>query len=218
MGGTYYRVVAYLSIQIRIVFLFVCGVLTVFLLGAATLYYIEKREYFELMLGDAKCIYQAAQMMAEEAKTNENIIAGWPGDLKNRGQISCLGDYVNLLVRNDYFKPGDLKAFAGIGYEQYPGTARSGLNGGLVPAFKESNSAFKIYLIKESDPPNTVFLASKNFRYGQSLDPRGILFGARQFVVVFKNGEAAIYRDMKLLNGLLPGGGTVESAENCLNP
>lgn len=202
----------------RIVFLFICGVLTVFLLGATILYYVGKREYFEFVQGDAKCIYLAAQMMAEEAKTNEKLIGGWPGDLKNRGQIKCLGDYVNLLARNDYFKPGDLKVFAGIGYEQYLGSMGSGSNGDLVPAFKESNSAFKIYLVKESDPPNTVFLASKNYRYGKSLDPRGILFGDRQFVIVFKNGEAAIYKDLKSLNGQLPGGGTVESAENCLNP
>lgn len=64
---------------------------------------------------------------------------------------------------------------------------------------------------------------SKNYTYNQPLnDPQAKPFGDKGFVVIHKDGSANIFKkakaqDLKLI-GKLPGGGTVESAANCLNP
>lgn len=151
---------------------------------------------------------------------------GWPGDLKAKGRITTLADYVNILVRGGYLKPNDLHIFSGAGYEAYKGTLTSGSNGVLSPAFEdEKNCAFKIFLVKEADSSNTIFLASKNYTYNSALDDKAKPFGDKGFVVVRKGGDARILKktqaksnNLHQIIGTLPGGGTAESVENCLNP
>lgn len=161
--------------------------------------------------------------MAIDGITNKDPSLGWPGDLKAKGHIATLGDYANVLVRGGYLKPGDLKIFSGPGFKPYKGTLSSGSNGVLIPAFKDENSAFKVYLVKESDSANTLFLASKNYTYKSPVnDSSAQPFGDKVFVVLRKGGDASVLkkRQSQSLNliGQLPGGGSVESAENCLNP
>jgi len=154
---------------------------------------------------NAGSIHLVTSDMAVDGENHKDSCLGWPGDLKVKGRIATLGDFVNLMVRNGYLKPGDLGIFSGPGYKPYRGTLTSGSNGVLVPAFTDENCAYKIYLVKDSDSSNTVFLMSKN----------GV-FGDKGFVVVDKGGSARFFT--KAQNLQLPGGGTVESAENCLNP
>ena len=154
---------------------------------------------------NAGSIHLVTLSMATDGETNKDPTLGWPGDLKAKGHIANLADFANLLVRNDYLKPGDLKIFSGPGYKPYQGTLSSGSSGVLVPPFTDENCAYKVYLVKDRDSSNTVFLMSKKD-----------VFGDKGFVVVRKGGDAGIYQ--KAQNLQLPGGGTVESAENCLNP
>ena len=102
------------------------------------------------------------------------------------------------------------------------GKLSSGSTGTLDPPFTENFNTFKIYLVKKDDPPETIFMTTKNFTYGKPLDPKAIPFGDKGFVVFRKGGDGFIAKpEMALhpeLAGKLPGGGTMESAENCLNP
>ena len=129
---------------------------------------------------------------------------------------------MNVLVRNDYLKPGDLKIFALIGYKSYEGSLSSGSNGVLVPPFAEENCAFKVYLVKDADSSNTVFLASKNYTYNTPLGNSNAKPWDRGFVIIRKDGSASVFKKAQAQSlekiGPLPGGSTVESAENCLNP
>lgn len=188
----------------------------------------------DLVRGDLLCavnnarqIHMATMAMAADGEANKDPSLGWPGDLKARGRIATVGDFVNILVRNDYLKPGDLKVFSANEIKSYPGgILSSGSNGVLVPAFTEEYNAFKVFLVKEGDTSNTVFLMSKNYSYNTPLnDPKAKPFGERGFVVLRKGGDASYLKKQqaKTLNahqliGKLPGGGTVESAANCLNP
>ena len=124
-----------------------------------------------------------------------------PGDLKSKGIISNLSDFVTLLVRNDYLKPNDLQIFSGPGFKPYKGTLSNGV---LVPPFTEENCAYKVYLVKASDPSTTVFLMSKS--------------GDKGFIVCRMGGDVSKYKKAPISDLIFPGGGTVESAENCLNP
>ncbi len=139
--------------------------------------------------------------MAMDGETNKDPSLGWPGDLKAKGIITNLSDFVTLLVRKGYLKANDLRIFAGPGYKPYKGTLSNGV---LVPPFTEENCEYKVYLVKDSDPANTVFLASKT--------------GDRGFIVTHKGGDASVYKKTQPPTLQLPGGGTVENAENCLNP
>jgi len=161
--------------------------------------------------------------MAIDGATNKDPSLGWPGDLNVKGYIANLSDYVNRLVRNDYLKAGDLKVFSGLGYKVYKGSLSSGSNGVLVPAFAEENCAWKIYLVKDADPSMTLFLATKNYTYDTPLnDPNAKPFGNKGFMVFHKGGDGAVLKKMHAQTlpvvGQLPGGGSVESVENCLNP
>jgi len=199
-------------------------------------------------LSNARQIHLATMSMVADGLNTNDPGLGWPGDLKAKGRITTLADYVNLLVRYDYLKPGDLKVFSAFGYKAYPGgSLSSGSNGGLSPAFTEEYSAFKMYLVKEVDPKETLFLASKNFTYKEMPKPgifeksSDIFWGIKngnlganapktqpfegKFVVLRKGGDASIYNKIHLQSiqglkaiGSLPCGGTVERAEDCLNP
>jgi len=175
-------------------------------------------------ISNARQIYLASISIAPDGTTNQDPSLGWPGDLKAKGRIATLGDYANVLVRSGYLKPGDLKIFSGPGCKSYPGgTLGSGSNGVLVPAFTDEYSALKVYLVKDVDPSNTLFLASKNYTYNTPLnDPKAKPFGDTGFIVLRKGGDASSLKKKQAQSlqfiGQLPGGGSVESAENCLNP
>lgn len=159
---------------------------------------------------NAGSIHLVTSDMAVDGEKHKDPGLGWPGDLKAKGRIATLGDFANLMVHNGYLKPADLRIFCGPGYKPYHGTLTSGSNGVLDPPFTDENCAYKIYLVKDSDSSNTVYLMSKD----------GV-FGDKGFVVVRKGGDASFYKKQQALNlqiGSLPGGGIVESAENCLNP
>jgi len=153
---------------------------------------ILARNQMQARMNDARQIYLAAFSLANDT----------PGDLKAAGRIANLSDYVTLLVRGGCLNVGDLKAFSGPGYKPYKGTLS---NGALVPPFTEENCAYKVYLAKKDDTANTVFLESKN--------------GDKGFIICRKGGDAGIYKTAASAHTFPhPGGGTVESAENCLNP
>ena len=181
-------------------------------------------------VSETHCIHIAAMSMATDGETNKDTGLGWPGDLKANGRIANLSDYVNLLVRNGYLNAADLKIFSGPGFKPYKGTLTSGSNGVLDPPFTEENCAFKVYLVKKDDPSNTVFLVSKNYTYNMPLNPQAKPFGGKGFIVSRKGGDACLLKNEQAQSlqmnrsgtdyyvGKLPDGGTVESAENCLNP
>lgn len=175
-------------------------------------------------LSNGRQIHQATMTMAIDGANNADPSLGWPGDLKARGRIASVEDYVNVLVRNDYFKAGDLKIFATAGIKAYPGgTLSSGSNGVITPAFAEENNAYKVFLVNKDDSANTVFLTTKNYTYNQPLNDRNAKpFGDKGFVVIRKGGDGSVLKKQSAQNleivGKLPRGATVESAENCLNP
>ena len=173
---------------------------------------------------DFRQVHLATMSMAVDAAEEGSAAKGWPGDMKARGVIHNTADFANLLVRGNYLRPEDLRAFCeGTDFKPYKGTFTSGNGGVLVPPFSEENNVFKIFLVKESDDSRAVFMETKNYTYGKALDdPHAKPFGDKGFVVGHKAGDVGVFKQPQAQNvevlGKLPGGGTVESAENCLNP
>ena len=165
-------------------------------------------------MSNARQIHLATMSMATDGATNSDSTLGWPGDLKDNSQISVGTDFVSRLVAYDYLKAGDLKVFATAGITAYNGTGTltgSGTSAKLSD-FKDTNNAYKIYLVRDSDASNTVFLATKNYSYNtvfsttaSSLKP----FGDKGFVIFRKGGDASILKKQQAqslnLIGTLPG-------------
>lgn len=150
----------------------------------------------------ARQIHLAVMCMAEDGRNNADPELGWPGDLKAKGQIATAPDFVNRLVKYDYLKAGDLKVFAAAGVTVYPNSpSTTGSNGPLKPPFEEKYNAFKIFLIKDKDASETVFLTSKNYAYGAAaLNSKAKPFGDKGFVVCHKAGDTSIYKKQQLKN------------------
>ncbi len=170
-------------------------------------------------VNNARQIHIATLSMVNDGQANENTALGWPGDLKAHGKIQNIQDFVAILVKEDYLRPSDLKVFAAAGIQYY---TPSDPNGTYTPPFEDKNSAFKVYLIRKDAPEKEVFLATKNYTYDTSLNSKAKPFGEDGFVIARKAGDVSMYKKQQIHNleliGSLPGGGTVESASNCLNP
>jgi len=158
------------------------------------------------VLGNGRQIYLSTFQMATDGLTAKNPALGWPGDLKANGAIATVADFANLLTRNGYLQSNDLKVFGGPGFPAYKGELKNGV---LDPPFEEKNCIFKIFLVRENDPSNTVFLMSKR----GALKDKGV-------VILRKGGDGCIYKNIDQAQGtfIYPGGATEETAENCLNP
>jgi hypothetical protein len=145
-----------------------------------------------------------AKLWFAQAKQNAGSIhivtmstGGWPGDLKARGVIKTIADFAEVLVRNGALKANDLRVFAGPGFKPYKGKLDA--SGHLDPPFTDENCAYRIYLVRDSDPANTIFLQSK-------------LVKGKGIVVARKGGDVSMYNKPQVDSA---SGGTLE---NCLNP
>jgi len=151
-------------------------------------------------LSNARQIYTATFNMYNDGASNSDSSLGWPGDLYNAtdssAKITNLTDFVSRLVKNDYLKVGDLKIFTAPGISNYSGQADAA-TGALSTPFLDKNSAFKVYLVADTDQNNTLFLATKNYTYNNgtnSLNATYKPYGDKGFVVIRKGGDAAILR------------------------
>lgn len=148
-------------------------------------------------LSNGRQIHQATMAMAIDGATNSDSSLGWPGDLYNAdaaNKITNLSDFVTRLVANDYFKPGDLKIFSTAGITSYPGGTITGTPATLGTPFTDKHSAYKVYLVHETDPSNTIFLATKNYTYNTAFDTTNSNlrpFGDKGFVVIRKGGDGS---------------------------
>jgi len=166
-------------------------------------------------VNNARQIYLATFQMATDAAVVDSPSIGWPSDIEDPIKLKNISDFVNVLVIHGYLNPGDLKIFSAAGIKPYPGIDK------LDPPFTEKYNAFKVYLVKESDPGDTIFLATKNFTYGKPLDPKVKPFGDKLAVICFKSGDCRLIKaghaqNLELI-GKLPGGGAEENTKNCLN-
>jgi hypothetical protein len=156
-------------------------------------------------LNDARQIQIATLRMATDAEVTPYPKLGWPGDLPD---VKTLSDFVERLVEYKYIDRRDIKSlFYAPGVKAYPGTG----------PFAPENSAFKIYKVTKADGPQVIFIATKNFTFGQALDPKAAPYGDKGAVIFRKGGEGVIINDQQAKNssngnlGLMPGATSKDS-------
>lgn len=159
-------------------------------------------------LNNARQIHLATQSAALDAAANSLSGIGWPGDITN---ITTVQGFVDMIVSNDYLKPSDASKIFAIPPAFQPATYTTN-----TITMNANNNGFKIYKVTDSNPGNTIFIATKNYTYGTDLQSTDNPYGDKGFVVFRKGGDGSIYRKQqaKATNtvGELPGGITTEGA------
>jgi prepilin-type N-terminal cleavage/methylation domain-containing protein len=170
-------------------------------------------------VSNARQVHLATFSMATDGTQTGDAKYGWPGDLAvaTTSPITSVPTFIQRLVDNDYLKPGDLKVFTASGISPWNGTytppPSTDSPGSLDPAFTDTNCAFKIYKVKDSDGSNAIFVATKNFTYSNvaatAIDATKQPFGDKGFVVFHKGGDGTFYKKQqataKAILGVLPG-------------
>ena len=137
---------------------------------------------------NAKQIYIAQTQMATEGFTTGDTNWTWLGDQTN---ISTVGDFASWIVTNGFMHGKDaVKVFAVPGVP--PGTGSSN-----TVTITTSNTGFKFYKAKDTDPSVTVFITSKNYTYNTDLSKDSKPFGDAGFMVLRRGGDAAVYRPVQ---------------------
>ena len=143
----------------------------------------------------------AARRMWLDSIVEQPAALRMPGDLALRkDSVKTVSDYLRLLVKRNYVEQNLTERLTSA-----PGTK------GWSEDSPDANKycVFKIYRVKESDPDNCIFLATRNFTYGKELDATSLPFGDSTFIIVQKGGAKSVYPKSEVKNfsalGLLPG-------------
>jgi len=142
-------------------------------------------------LNNGRQLYLAAQQMALDGAANSDPTLVWPGD---NAAIVTVTDYCNLLVANDYLKPGDLQKLLNA-----PGTNATVTvtAAGPPPVVQLAGTtpAFIFFKVTDAASANVVFLETNNYTYDTTL--QGVTaapFGDKGFIVQRRGGDASILR------------------------
>jgi type II secretory pathway pseudopilin PulG len=136
-------------------------------------------------LNNARQIHIATLRMTTDAEVEPNPKLGWPGDLPD---VQTLPDFVERLVEYKYIDRGDLKSlFYAPGVKAYKGTG----------PFASENSAFQIYKVRKADVSQVIYMSTKNFAFGQPLDPKAMPYGNKHAIIFRKGGEGVIINDQQ---------------------
>jgi len=146
-------------------------------------------------LSNEKQIHLATFNMANDRITDKNSAIGWPGDLVASGTMACkVTDFVKVLVKNDYLKPGDLKIFASAGIKLFTDSDANNFSATPGPG---NNCAFTVFCVQESDASSAIFLSTINATLNVSnttfvLDSNADPFRGKGYVVFHRGGDGSI--------------------------
>ncbi|SDT89049.1 hypothetical protein SAMN05444156_0470 [Verrucomicrobium sp. GAS474] len=96
-------------------------------------------------------------------------------------------EYVSYLVKEGFLKEADLKIFSCPGFRA----------AGRLDDFSEKTLAFKIFRVSADDPPDTVFLVSREKRSPGSKALK------KDVVVIYKAGNGEVYPPAEALEPVL---------------
>jgi hypothetical protein len=156
-------------------------------------------------MNNARQLYIASYSMATDHGTTGDELLGWPGDLAERKArpVTTVSGYIERLIEGGYLNRSDMANVL-----KAPGVLPWDTSKPIDP---NRHCPFKIYRVKESDGPTTLFCASRNLTYNQGLDEKKVPYGNKGFVVVRKGGDGLVFNNKKQATGnlgalgLLPG-------------
>jgi prepilin-type N-terminal cleavage/methylation domain-containing protein len=161
-------------------------------------------------MNNARQLYIAQLQMANDGAANGDSTSGWPGDLPT--VPATLLDYLNVLVGKGYLKGQDAIKLMNAPGAPYTATLTPNANGIDVLSAAVGTAALKVWLVKDADPANTIFCASRNYVYNAPLAAAGIPYGTKGFITVKKGGDASVFRVGQATAGAWANPGTFQSS------
>jgi prepilin-type N-terminal cleavage/methylation domain-containing protein len=145
-------------------------------------------------MNNERQLYLAQFQMSNDGAATGDASLAYPGDYNP--QYTVLQDYVNVLVGKGYLKGADVaKLFSApscnltltvagnpeqVTFTSAPGTA-----------------ALKVHPLRDADPANTIFCASRNYIYDTAIapgPPTPVPYGQKGFIVMHKGGDGAVFK------------------------
>ncbi len=143
-------------------------------------------------MNNERQLYLAQFQMSNDGVATGDATLAWPGDYAPA--IATLQDYANKLVSPGYLKGGDIsKLFSAAGCNL---TVSVAVGPPEVVTFTSpaGTAAVKVHAVKDADPSNTIFAASRNYVYNTAIVNGSVPYGLKGFIGVHKGGDAAVFK------------------------
>ena len=141
-------------------------------------------------MNNCRQVYLAQFSMANDGAATGDPLLAWPGDLT--AVPASVNAYINNVITPGYLKGGDIQKLLSAPSCNLQLTIGAGTPDTVT--FTGGSSAIKVYKIKDVDPSNTLFLATRNYIYNSNIVSGSVPYGIRGFAVIHKGGDAAVFK------------------------
>jgi prepilin-type N-terminal cleavage/methylation domain-containing protein len=146
-------------------------------------------------MNNARQVYLAQFSMANDGTATGDSKLAWPGDLA--AVPTTMAGYSNGVVGPGYLQAGDINKLFNAPSCALVVSPVTGPPDSVT--FDSGTAGLKVYKIKDVDPANTIFIASRNYVYNTAIVGSAVPYGLRGFTVVHKGGDAAVYKSGQAL-------------------
>jgi prepilin-type N-terminal cleavage/methylation domain-containing protein len=141
-------------------------------------------------MNNERQVYLAQFSMSNDGAATGDQLLAWPGDLT--AVPPDLQTYINNVITPGYLKGGDITKLFSAPSANLTLTVAAGPPDTVT--FTGGTSALKVYKVKDVDPANTLFIASRNYVYNTAIVGTDVPYGLRGFTVIHKGGDAAVFK------------------------
>jgi prepilin-type N-terminal cleavage/methylation domain-containing protein len=159
-------------------------------------------------MNNERQVYLAQFSMANDGTATGDPLLSWPGDLT--AVPASVQAYINNVVTPGYLKGGDIQKLLNAPSCNLTLTVAAGTPDTVT--FTGGKSGIKVYKIKDVDPSNTIFLATRNYIYNTAVAATDVPYGQRGFTVIHKGGDAAVFKAGQAQQAYWGGCGPFQSA------
>jgi prepilin-type N-terminal cleavage/methylation domain-containing protein len=140
-------------------------------------------------MNNGRQLYLAQFSMSNDGTATGDPKLTWPGDYLPA--LTTLEEYTNTVVSPGYLKGGDIQKL----YSAPSAAVTVATNSGPPETVTlTGTSGLKVYLIKDVDPSNTIFAATRNYIYNTTINSASVPYGTRGFMVIHKGGDASVLK------------------------
>jgi prepilin-type N-terminal cleavage/methylation domain-containing protein len=141
-------------------------------------------------MNNERQIYLAQFSMANDGTATGDPKLAWPGDLA--AVPTTVQGYINNVVVPGYLKGGDIQKLFNAPSCSLVVSVAAGTPDTVT--FDSGKAGIKVYKIKDVDPSNTIFLATRNYVYNTAVVGTDVPYGQRGFSIIHKGGDAAVFK------------------------
>ena len=151
-------------------------------------------------MNNARQLYLAQFQMANDGTATGAATLAWPGDQPG-GPPATLVAYVNTVVGPGYLKGADVAKLFSAPSCSLTLTIAAGPPEAVTFTSPAGTGALKVHPLKDVDPSNTIFCASRNYVYDTAIAGGAVPYGTKGFIVMHKGGDGAVFKSGQAAQG-----------------